>query len=753
MVMGQSIIFFHELVLFIVAFTILATPVAGMGAQAKPGCQSHCGNLSIPYPFGTGNGCNISHNFFITCNSTAFNPPKAFLTNSTIEVLNISLDGHLHINSLIGSDCYNRSGRSSYGDAWLRLSKFLISSRNKFIAIGCDTLAFVQGSLGHKYSTGCLTLCNNITDLMNGSCSGIGCCQTAIPRGVRNYYLGFASYNNHSDILSFNPCSYGVVVEDGAYNFSTADFSDDNFLSKKFPMILDWTIGNQTCTEAKMDPENYACKENSRCIDPENGPGYLCKCLDGFEGNPYLSHGCQDIDECHTQPCDGTCHNLAGSYNCSCLEGFKGDGWKNGTGCSPIIPHRQSFPIVVVALVIGISVLASLLCSSWVYLGLRQRKLTKLKQKNFQQNGGFLLREEISKRKGCGETATVLFTAEELKKATDNYHESRILGRGGQGTVYKGILLDGQTVAIKMSVIGDQSQVQQFINEVIVLSHINHRNVVKLLGCCLETRVPLLVYEYVRNGTLFDHLHNVAGASRLSWETRLKISTETAEALSYLHSAASPPIIHRDVKLTNVLLDENYNARVSDFGSSRLIPSDEAQITTLVQGTLGYLDPEYFHSSQLTEKSDVYSFGIVLIELLTGLKALSFQRPEQERNLAMHFVSMMKEDHLLEILDRRVMNEETVEQLKEVATLARRCVRVKGEERPTMKEVACELEGLRTMKKHPWGKADMHEEEVEGLLHDDLYNINSTGYDGSTSISIGSASIKNPVRFEIDGAR
>ncbi|MBA0817872.1 hypothetical protein Gohar_000002, partial [Gossypium harknessii] len=203
---------------------------------------------------------------------------------------------------------------------------------------------------------------------------------------------------------------------------------------------------------------------------------------------------------------------------------------------------------------------------------------------------------------------------------------------------------------------------------------------------------------------------------------------------------------------TNILLDENYNAKVSDFGASRLFPSNKAQITTLVQGTLGYLDPEYFHSSQLTEKSDVYSFGVVLIELLSGLEVISYERLEHERNLALYFVSVMKEERLLDIVDRRVLEDKNIEQLKEVANLARRCVRLKGEERPTMKEVASELEGiLRAMEKHPWGTHDLQEEETEYLL-DDSY-ISGIGYDGSNSFSMGPDSMKKQAPLEISGAR
>ncbi|KAG6657219.1 hypothetical protein CIPAW_04G074800, partial [Carya illinoinensis] len=326
------------------------------------------------------------------------------------------------------------------------------------------------------------------------------------------------------------------------------------------------------------------------------------------------------------------------------------------------------------------------------YRVIKKRIRTKRKEKFFKQNGGLLLQQQLSTNNEVNVENIKLFNSEELEKATDRFSVDRIIGHGGQGTVYKGMLAYGKIVAIKKSMVIDEEKLQAFINEVVILSQINHRNVVKLLGCCLETKVPLLVYEFIPNGTLAEYLNGQNEEFSLTWDMRLRIAIEVAGALFYLHSAASSPIYHRDIKSTNILLDENYRAKVADFGISRSVAIEQTHLSTLVQGTFGYVDPKYFRSGQFTDKSDVYSFGVVLAELLTGEKAISSTGTRDTTSLAAFFVSSMEGNNLFDILDNQVLKETEKEKIIAVANLAKRCLNMKGKKRPTMEEVAMKLE-------------------------------------------------------------
>ncbi|XP_052289041.1 wall-associated receptor kinase 2-like isoform X5 [Citrus sinensis] len=674
--------------------TSRASTASAAHAQAKPGCLNRCGDVEIPYPFGTEPGCFLNEDFRITCNDTHFNPPKPFLWDSNIDVVNISIDGHLNVMQYIASDCYDRKGNSepSY-DATISLSDFTVSDTgNNLVVIGCDSYAIVSGFLGEdSYESGCRSTCDSLDYVTNGSCVGIGCCQIEIPGGLKELDVEALSYNNHTNVSSFNPCTYAFVVDQSEFHF-TSNYLALGGIPDQFPMVLHWEITtNKTCEEEKI------CGLNASCDEPKDNnntsSGYHCKCNKGYEGNPYLSDGCRDVNECEDPSlnnCTRThiCDNIPGSYTCRCRKGFHGDGTKDGRGC---IPNQNT--ALKVALGVGISFVFATMIISWLHFLWKRRRYMKLKEKFFEQNGGRILQRELSKLQGQSSEKAKIFTEEEIKTVTNNY--ANVIGHGGSGDVYKEFLPDRTPVAVKKSNIVDHKKTDEFINELVVVSQINNRNVVRLLGCCLETQVPLLVYELVGNGTLFEHIHEKdkgKATKNLSWEVRLKIAAETAGALSYFHSETNVPIIHRDVKSANILLDEKYTAKIFDFGASKLVPIDEIIKNTILKGTSGYLDPESCQTSKLTDKSDVYSFGVVLAELLTGEKAL-MSDGQEERSLAMHFLSSLEQNRLLEILDGRIVNDGNKQQLKEVARLTARCLSVRGKERPTMKEVALGLQG------------------------------------------------------------
>ncbi|KAJ0877612.1 putative protein kinase RLK-Pelle-WAK family [Helianthus annuus] len=296
----------------------------------------------------------------------------------------------------------------------------------------------------------------------------------------------------------------------------------------------------------------------------------------------------------------------------------------------------------------------------------------------FKKNGGLILQKVLFETKQSSNMAKI-FPATILEKATNNFNKINVIGQGGYGTVYKGTLEDNTTVAIKKARSIDENQIEQFINEVIMLSEVSHSNIVKLLGCCLETQTPLLVYEFVTNKTVFHHLHEKNCLSSMTFERRLNIATQTAEALAHIHST------HKS--FIEIL--------ISDFGISRFIPTNQTHIQTLVHGTLGYIDPEYFRSGILTEKSDVYSFGMVLVELITGRKVFSHDGTESDLGLAVFFVSTLESDCLIEILDDQVKKDGISNDIKCLAKLAKDCIELEGKKRPSIMEVKERLEELR----------------------------------------------------------
>ncbi|KAK2989833.1 hypothetical protein RJ640_029561, partial [Escallonia rubra] len=659
-------------------------------SMAKPGCQEKCGNLTVPYPFGIGANCYLDKPFQVLCKDEVLVMPSALLHNlpifgnpiqipyfsSGFSVLEITLE-FVRVAVAATPSCFSASGSGSMGDAGFGMDQQFSYSHthNKFVGIGCDIFAYFI-TFGSNYTGGCAALCNHtnpVVGLSGTGCSGAGCCQSTIAQDMRAFYLQISSINTLSKPWISNPCSIGFIAERNFSGFML-NISDTNIQNNVYnvPVVLDWVAGNTNCQEASKK-EKYGCGDNTNCINSAGGLGYQCRCLQGYRGNPYLPSGCQDINEC-MHPEDNlcrkgtTCVNIPGSYLCNCPRGYQSD----GTGIAAVVLLSTAF-------------------GACIWHKLEKRKKFQIKQKFFKRNGGLLLQKHISSTNAS--LVNKHYTAEEIEKATDNFSKSRVLGRGGHGTVYKGMLPDGSIVAVKKANTVDTDRVGQFINEVFILSQINHRNIVKLLGCCLEYEVPLLVYEYVSNGTLADHVHGEGHVSALSWETRLSIAAEVAGALAYMHSCASTAIFHRDIKSGNILLDENYRAVVSDFGLSRSVALNKTHLTMSVGGTFGYLDPEYFHSGQFTAKSDVYAFGVVLAEILTGRKAVSLNSSDE--GLASHFRFAMKHNRLFDILETFAVNDCKKAGIHVVAELSERCLRRNPKKRPSMKEIAAELDRLR----------------------------------------------------------
>ncbi|PQQ08527.1 wall-associated receptor kinase-like 20 [Prunus yedoensis var. nudiflora] len=610
---------------------------AGRTAATVKRCPD-CGHTWVPYPLSTSPDCG-NQQYKVRCNAgvlwlDTLNSSSYLVTsiNPLTQRLIIPPPGLANNVTCMAADF------KSQGILLDNSLPFNISSSNTVIGVNCsnEMLTFSQNCSSNS-------LCHDYVKRNPMAASACGkfplCC----------LYKTGGSNNAYKIRVRKERCSAYV-------SFVNLDTSSGALSSWPEPGVeIMWELPQEP--ECKL-PIDCGDLMNSVCLADRFGQR-RCLCKAGFQWDPI----------------NAICHNI------ECPN------WRRCKRRKKLAPLIGGLVFAAVAMLIGAII------GSVVY---------KRRDQNVARSAHFSLtkfREDMLNANNSAGKSAKIFTGKEIQRATNNFSKDNVLGSGGFGEVFKGVLDDGTITAVKRAKPGNTKGMDQILNEVRILCQVNHRSLVKLMGCCLELEQPLLIYKYIRNGTLFEHLHtgnfNTSKRVSLTWPMRLTIAHQTAEGLAYLHDSVVPRIYHRNIKSSNILLDDKLNAKVADFGLSRLAMTESSHITTCAQGTLGYLDPEYYLNFQLTDKSDVYSFGVVLLELLTSKKAIDFNRQEEDVNLVVYVKNILREERLMDAIDPRIKEGAGIvelETMKALGSLASACLDERRQNRPSMKEVADEIE-------------------------------------------------------------
>lgn len=518
--------------------------------------------------------------------------------------------------------------------------------------------------------------------------------------GIRSFDRGVTCWGFRVKTSTLPPDGIKVYEIAAGNYFTCGIFAEKSLLpvcwGLGFPSSLPLAVSPGLCTPSPCLPGFYEFNhETAPCKSMESHVCLPCSSVcpvDMFqkaECTFKFDRLCEfNCSSCHSAECFSNCSS---SSYLNAFPGRKTDRfWSLQL---PVVVAEAAFAVFLVCIV-------SLTTVLYVRYKLRNCRCSEqvLKSKKGKGNGSSFQNDTSKIRPDLDELKirrAQTFTYEELERATGGFKEESQVGKGSFSCVFKGVLKDGTVVAVKRATMSSdmKKNSKEFHTELDLLSRLNHAHLLNLLGYCEEGGERLLVYEFMAHGSLHQHLHgkNKALKEQLDWIRRVTIAVQAARGIEYLHGYACPPVIHRDIKSSNILIDEEHNARVADFGLSLLGPADSSSpLAEPPAGTFGYLDPEYYRLHYLTTKSDVYSFGVLLLEILSGRKAIDMQF--DEGNIVEWAVPLIKSGDISAILDPALKPPSDLEALRRIANVACKCVRMRGKERPSMDKVTTGLE-------------------------------------------------------------